>query len=427
MTYRYAACAAWLAICLDKYQSGGHPESPLWIDEAKAAYGWAQKQQQNNDGDVNRARMQAAAALYRYTEQGNYQDDFKTCRENDDRWKSKLWFNLSPWHYAATLFALIPENHPYLDTELRQSCIDDIVSQATLETVETANDRGFRYGMDRDILFMLGTFSTPRTYLAAVAYELTGEEKFLHACYTTCDYCLGGNQLNMVKVTGLGERYERQCFHPDSWYLYDYDSKVYTNPVMPGYVIYEMHRNGDWMAGKGWSWVGDENFSRSTAAPDISKFPDAEARFSNRNSVAGSEFTIHQTQILALFAYGYLCGNHRGSYSANKRPTVALDLADNQVVRRDSTLLLSATTTANVRRVEYYYDWHFIGESSDRANRFAFEWDLSRYKISQGNRFITAKAYDDRGVESRPSDVGDAVLVIQPATAVTGSEDHSTF
>lgn len=418
MSYRYAACTAWLAICLNKFQGGTHPESAGWLSEATTAYSWAQAKNQDVADNINRAKMEAAAALYRFTGDSGYQDDFKTCKEKDGSWGNLLWFNIQPWHYAATLFAMIPDDHPGLDTDFKQQCIETIATSADMELVQTAQDRGFRYGLDKNIIFMLGTFSTPHIYTAAVAYELTGEQKFLDACYTTADYCLGGNQMGMVKVSGLGENYERQPFHPDSWYLIDYNSRVYTNPILPGYVIYEMHRTGDWFLGESWNWIGDEDYSRSTAYPSISNFPDAEARFWNRNNIPASEFTIHQTQIMALFAYGYLCGNHSGAYTVNTRPTVALNLEENQTIKSDSLLTLTVTASQDVRRVEYYYDWHFIGESTDRENGFMFVWDMSKYQLTKGKRLITAKAYDDKGMESKPADEGDKIINIEIVTSL---------
>ncbi len=433
MTYRYAACAAWLAVCLDK--AGGatpHPRSAGWIQEARDAYAWAKDQNKDGDGDVNRAKMEAAAALYRYTAETAYQDDFRTCKNRDNNWGSAaLWFNLHPWHHAAAIFALIPDDHPGLDAGLKQACIDAITNRADRETVDTAAGRGFRYGADRNILFILGTFSTPKIFLAAYAHELTGRQKYLDVCYSTCDYCLGGNQMNMVKISGVGENPERQPFHIDSWCLYDYNSMVYTNPILPGYVPYEMHRNGDWMSGNlgdignGWSWVGDEDFSRSTAYPAIGDFPDAEARFWNRNSIAGSEWTVHQTLCQAIFAYGYLCGDFTGPYTANQRPTVALNLQDGLEIPQDKTVTLCVTASPDVRRVEYYYDWHFIGESTDRDNDFAFKWELEKYKTSRKETLITAKAFDDRGLVSAPGDAGEKCVQITRATAVEGEDGQS--
>ncbi len=418
MSYRYAACAAYLCICLDKFQGGLHPDTPGWLLEARTAYDWSQRQNQDADADINRSRMMAAAALYRYTGHTNYQDDFRLCKSKDKGWKSYLWFMLNPWHFTALIYGNIPDGRPGLDIVLRQQCINDLVTMANLETVETARDRGFRYGASRSIMHMLGAMSTPKIFLAAAAYEFTGEKKFLDACYTTCDYCLGGNQLDLVRVSGLGENNEQQPFHCDSWYLVDYNSLVYTNPILPGYVIYDMHYNGDWMAGEGWDWIGDEDYSRSTAFPPIADFPDAEARFPNRWSIAGSEFTIQQTQSQAIFAYGYLCAPYSSAYVPNQRPEIALNLKEDSVIKTDSVVVLTVTASADVRRVEYYYDWHFIGESSDSATNFGFAWDLADYKIMPGKRLITAKAYDDQGVESKPTEEGDKYVLIETASAV---------
>ena len=51
---------------------------------------------------------------------------------------------------------------------------------------------------------------------------------------------------------------------------------------------------------------------------------------------------------------------------------------------------LSVTASGDVRRVEYYYDWRFIGQSTDKENNFRFAWDLSKYKVHKGRILITA-------------------------------------
>ncbi|RPH92384.1 MAG: hypothetical protein EHM72_17490, partial [Calditrichaeota bacterium] len=108
-TYRYAAAAAWLALCLNKSVAGEHPDSPIWIKEARDAYTWSQKRNRDAENDVNRAREIAAAALFRATGDVKYQDDFRTSLNKDsDFGNSSLWFDLNPWHFAAGVFALTP-------------------------------------------------------------------------------------------------------------------------------------------------------------------------------------------------------------------------------------------------------------------------------------------------------------------------------
>ncbi|MDZ7725021.1 MAG: glycoside hydrolase family 9 protein [candidate division KSB1 bacterium] len=427
MTYRYAAAAGWLACCLEPADPDSvYRDSTDWRAEAIYAYDWAQNQGLDAEDDVNQAKMQAAAALYRLTADSAYQADFRQSVDRNDRFgNSSLWFNIQPWHFAATVFAMIPDDHPNLDLSLKQDCIDALIRRADVEMVNTAANRAFRYGVDENILFMLGTFSTPRIFLPAAAYEFTGEQKYLNVCYSTCDYTLGGNQMDLVKISGVGDYSEPQPFHIDSWALIDYNSMVYTNPILPGFVPYEMHRSGDWQQGNqgnignGWSWVGDEDFSRSTAYPHISNFPDAEARFYNRNSIAGSEWTVHQTLCQAIFAYGYLCGEQSGGTIPNQRPTVTLNLQAGITVPVDSTLNLTVQTSDDVERVEYYFSWHYMGESSNKEEQFKFEWNLSDYNVSPGSWLITVKAFDDKGKICKPEEgVSSRIQLVESSSSV---------
>ncbi|MBN1479647.1 glycoside hydrolase family 9 protein [candidate division KSB1 bacterium] len=416
MTFTYAACAAWLAVCLDKANGGDpHPQRADWIHEAKNAYDWA-----NNFGtDVKRQAI-AAAALYRATGEIAYQSDFKSAKNKDTSWKNDLLYSAIPdWHFAATCFALTPENFPGLDTTLRTACRNDLIAQATTETVNTSQKRGYRLGIHENINFMLGIFSTPHISLAATACKLTGEDKFLQACYNTCDYQLGGNELNQSYVCGLGERSDPSPFRPDAWFMIDYDSQVYRNPVFPGLIAYAHHKDCDWQAGCDYNWVGDEDYSRTTAYPPIKEFPDAETRFWNRFSIAGSEYTVHQTQIQAIFAYGFLCAPFTHAYQANEPPTVVLNLAEDEEIGVESVKALAVNASADARRVEYYYDWHYIGESTDATNNFMFHWDVSTYKVRERQRpLITAVAYDDRGLISRPTDKGDRKIRLVAGSGV---------
>ena len=58
-----------------------------------------------------------------------------------------------------------------------------------------------------------GQQTTPLMLPAAAGYVLTKAsdpekaERYLAAIYTTCDYILGGNAINMTWVTGLGPRH----------------------------------------------------------------------------------------------------------------------------------------------------------------------------------------------------------------------------
>ncbi len=414
MTFTYAACAGWLSLFLENDSIDGL-NAQDWLNEAVSAYAWA-----DSMGDANNAQMIAAAVLYRSTGKSNYQEDFEATKSNCTNWDHSNWSSIPDWYFAAWNYAkILASTHPDLDESLKQSVIDNIIAKANHEAVDPAASRGYRWALDRNNNWMLGTFSTPHIASPAMAYELTGDQKFLDACYTTCDYHLGGNEMNLVWLSMIGDNYERMPFHIDSWVLFDFHSKVYTEPFLPGIVPYGGHNTGDWMAGEDYTWVGDEDYSRSTAYPPIWDFPDAEARFQNRNCIAGSEYTVHQTINQAILAYGYLCGDFfPNAYSPNQPPTVSLNLQEGMKVPRDSALTLSVTASPDVRRVEFYYEWRYMGESRDIDNNFAFEWDLDRYNVKPREWLITAKAFDDRGMESRPSAEGERTIEITAPTSV---------
>jgi hypothetical protein len=70
--------------------------------------------------------------------------------------------------------------------------------------VATAQKRGGRYGYEWSIPMWWGSATEPRTLPLMVAHRLSRDPKFLAPQYTTCDYMLGGNPLNMTWMTGLG-------------------------------------------------------------------------------------------------------------------------------------------------------------------------------------------------------------------------------
>ena len=425
MTYIYATAAAWLAECMDISESDkiNGMDRTEWINEAENAYIWAESNGEDSDG-----RLMAAAVLYRVTGDSKYQDDFITVKDNYGKWGHANWSSIQPWHFAAWNYAQISaSDSPDLNTLEQQDCIDDIKTKADYEAVNLANDRGYRWALDKNNNWMLGTFSTPHVVLPAMAHELSGEQKYLDVCYTTADYHLGGNEMNLVWLAMIGDNYEKSPFHIDSWSLFDFRSNVYREPILPGIVPYGGHNTGDWQNGADYTWVGDEDYSRSTAFPGIKNFPDAEARFQNRHSIAGSEYTVHQTQNQAILAYGYLCDDFTGQYVPNTPPTVSImDLEELMEIPQDTTLILRVETSDDVRRVEYYYKHHFIGESRDRDNNFAFQWELAKYDmIGFGRSNITARAIDDKGMVSVPSSGGKIKLYFEKETGINDENGQS--
>ena len=164
-------------------------------------------------------------------------------------------------------------------------------------------NRSFRAGGNWYMPVVVGQPTTPWILPAVIAYETTGETRFLDAAYTTCDYMLGGNPLDMTWVTGLGSHSPAQVLHLDWWYG--------SNPeILPGIVPYGPIHKCDWMQGPGgtcdYNGPWDADFSATTAYPASDKWPVHELFFENRYCPPTNEFTVHQNIAPAAAAFGYL-------------------------------------------------------------------------------------------------------------------------
>ena len=122
----------------------------------------------------------------------------------------------------------------------------------------------------------------------------------------------------------------------------------------------------------------------------------------------------------------YVSGFRKAMANANSAPfriapvpTVSLNLADNQTVPSDA-VTLTVNTSGNTRSVKYYYDWHFIGESFDKANKFRLTWNP---QLAQGSQtLITAVAVGRSGQLSKPSAAGDKLITLGNADGPTGCD-----
>ncbi|MEO1449450.1 MAG: glycoside hydrolase family 9 protein [Bacteroidota bacterium] len=422
-TLQYAGLAAQYAAGLKRFQSlgGSVPQDSIdgWVQEAESAYNWALAR------SIDTASWRfAAAALFLATGNTAYQTQYQNIYQ-----ASGLpgWFNNQIPEFANLIYAVLPRDMAGLDTTFQDQVRLSLTQSLGPQQVDFAEqNRGYRhYSPAENQINMLGTFSTPRTLWAATAHHVTGEARYLNAVQAAADYFLGGNEMNMVWMTGFGENPELSTFHLDSWYSQDFGSQVYRNPIIPGLIPYGIFRNCDWMAGCSYQWVGDEDFSRSTAYPTIDDWPQSEARFQNRHSIAGSEFTVHQTSVHAVFTMGYLC-TAGGQQGLQNRPTVSLNLTDGQLVDMAQPLNLSVQASAETRKVAYFYDWHFIGESTDVQNNFQFEWNTLETNLLEENKsasLITAVAYDASGLISWPSEDGDKEIQLLCDNCQTSNKD----
>ncbi len=426
-TYFHAANAAYYAINLNQYHrlhggSGNHPEYDEWMTEALESWEWAENKADEIGGpqiDENaekRARGYAAVVLYRATGETSFQTIFEEYW-NWEPTKSRLeWSGVNLQVLVATLYSMIPTGHPGLNKSLQKDLRSFIIDAADAK-VEDIYINGFRNSMEYNQFLQLGAFSTPRVTVLGAAHRLTGNREYLEVMQHAVNYVLGGNQMNMTYLSGLGERSDQWIFQPNAYLVSNKNSKVYTPENYIGQTSYfgGTGLHSEYWHGTG-TWKWSEYYSRMAAHPQAadppSVWPGAEQKFQNRYSIQGAEFTIHQQMNHMIFAMGYInamVNTSNTPYTLAPRPEVSLNLTDGEQFPR-SGCYLTVNASENTRKVEYYYGWRFIGESSDRENGFRLLWSPGLDDGSEA--VITAVAYSDRGRKSLPSVVGESRIIV---------------
>jgi len=247
------------------------------------------------------------------------------------------------------------------------------------------------------------------------------------------NYVLGGNQMNMTYLSGLGERSDQWIFQPNAYLVSNKNNKVYTPENYIGQTSYygATGLQSDYWHGTG-TWKWSEYFSRMAAHPQAadppSEWPGSEQKFQNRYSIQGAEFTIHQQMNHMIFAMGYINAMANSSntpYTLAPRPEVSLNLDEDRSLD-EAGCRLSVAASENTRKIEYYAGWRFIGKSKDAENGFEFVWNPGESFLDQ-ELLITAVAYSDRGRRSLPSTAGESRIFI-PADSVCHAldDDDST-
>jgi len=378
-TFTFAGLAAHLSSC---YESLGlNDPASAWFDKAEDAYDWAISHMENLSDHVNNTWLYAAACLYKASGTPVYQTHFMNEYEknsggsyaSDNR-------NFAIWAYLTT-------DHPGMDTTRKSLCLEYATSMADADIVNTAEGRSFRVGFNRGFPILVGQSTTPHVFPALVAWKVTGEQKYLTAAQTTCDYYLGGNPLDMLWMTGYGDRHPLQVLHLDTWFREDGNN----DEMIPGIIPYGA-TNRDWLNNNG-PWAA--TFARERVYPEMEQWPVYEAYFDNRYAVPTNEYTIHQTIVRGAAIYGMLSGPTDGSFVPNKKPVIEITSPQSaEEITPGEDLLIEVNTSDEdgaVMKVEFYNDWHRLGESVTPP--FSFTWT----NVPDGNHYLHAIAVDNQG------------------------------
>jgi endoglucanase len=298
-TYRYAGAAAHLAYCL-ALAGKADPAGVDWTSEARQAYEWAKSHTRPGDDapphPLKAPRSYAAAALFRLTGERVYESQFASDITVPDL-AGTLW---DDGQYGPEVYALgggKGRPNPALLERVRAA-----IQSVADTSCGVADKRALRWGGNWYMPMLVGQQTTPLVLQLAVAQALfrtsdrARAERYLATLYTTCDYFLGCNALNMTWATGLGARHPLHVFHMDAWY----NGK---DRCHPGVIPYGPWRDGR-SEGQG-PW--DVAWPHKTVYPPIDAWPGDERWFDNRCSPMNSEFTIHQTIAPSAAIFGILC------------------------------------------------------------------------------------------------------------------------
>lgn len=406
-TYGVAAALAALAYSLDTFHrlsdpAGRHPESEGLVAEAIAAYAWANGYVTAHPTESTKRlvgfRMAAAAALFRITGEAAYNADFLAVWNQPDGFTSTFdsyWYTPPVMHLGELIYAMIPAGTPGLNPSVAATIRSRKLNAAQSECVDTMQVNGYRLPMRRGRL-QQGAVTTPAPITAAAHWISPGDAGVRAALHAQAAYHLGGNELRMSHMTGIGQSREFAPFLPLEWAFFASRSMAYPYRNLPGITLYN---RASWdVAGHSSENANYALFYPPTSTLSDAGWPYAERRSNHRWSIAGSEFTVHELFPANAWVYGALCDPAGPPLPQNLPPDVVLAVPEGAVLPAAAPTPLVVTGSPDLARVEYFLDWRFIGESSDAASGFRVVLNPSDFSITPGaSHRIIAVGYDRAG------------------------------
>ena len=277
----------------------------------------------------------------------------------------------------------------------------------------TSTTRACRFGGDYYMPMLIGQSTTPMVFEVIMGYNVVKQSDpakandYLSCLYTTSDYFLGCNSLNTTWITGLGLRSPGRLFHMDSWY----NGK---SEMAPGITPYGPWRVESWATGQGpWDLKWPYKSLYPTA---INNWPGHERWFNNYTCPLNAEFTIHQNTVLNASTFGFLCAASSAGFVPNRRPEIHFVSPEPDAMQSDTVhFTVNATDPdgdTTIFKVEYYHDWHKIGES------YSFPYALHWHNTFGGMLKLTARVVDQYGLIGRT----DTLVINSTITDITEPE-----
>jgi hypothetical protein len=351
LSYEFSSIANQYAWCLKQTNARKYAEIISNFEKAAvSAYEWAQNNTRPGDEKhVMVAKANADVWFYKLTGKKEFQEQFvKTISEQV---KDIHPINEYSWAYCLYAYGLIPEDFQGIDKTAWKNVRLLLVEYAQ-DKVTNAIDarRAFRAGGNPKAAALQGSATIPYGMPALIAWKITGDKKYYEAAQTSSDYALGGNPLNILWLTGLGDNPPKQIMNLDSYY------DGIDDPI-PGIAPYGPSHRCDWMSQPNDNCKGagpwDNDYALDNVYPASDQWPVHEFWFEGLYCPPAGEYTVHQTVSTSTAVYGVLC-QANGERKPNIEPK-ALAMVKTDLDKKQYKVQVKATDKDGyISRVEFY-------------------------------------------------------------------------
>ncbi len=413
VTYKYAGLAAHVAVLLAANRLTD-PAGVDWAAEATSAYAWAQantrsgdEAKRSDDIPFYHARFFAAANLYRLTGVKAYETqasaDFD--RLVPDNPTTERHFGMAAYRAAADER---PGSDPAVVTKVTNKLVSD--GRFSLETYR--NRRAARWGGNWFFPIVIGQPTTPMiepgiiAHYFAPAHDPGFVAQYERALYSTADYFLGNNPLNLTWISGVGDRSPAEIFALDAWVLGGETPRRGIIPYGPTAQQFNFFRvNGPF----NFAWPLQYIYPA-----DEKVWPVHELWFDQRPAPTTAEYTVHQNLAAGFFTYGYLYALAAPDFAPLPVTWVSAEArrgGPGQVDVTWSVAGVAGNDRYEVERRTGAEDWRLVGTVPDAAR--------ASYSFTDASAPTAVTYYRIRQVDTDGASSYSPVLVVPSVAGVS--------
>lgn len=357
LSYEFTALALQYLYCLSIVPGRKPTDSTVqeYTEAALSAYAWAARNTRPDDlPKIACARALADVWMYKYFGTDSSQRRFIEAVKRHNINQELL--NEYGWVWSFYAFATIPDEFGSVDTAFKRLVKQEIIGYAHRQVNNAiGNGRSFRLGGNSDAPPHQGSATVPLVLPSLVAWRLTGDVRYFTDALTSADYTLGGNPLNTLWISGLGDNPPREIMNIDAYY----DG---IDQTIPGIPPYGPEHRCDWMSQPNDNCKGhgpwDNDFALDRVYPSSDLWPLHECWFDNRYCPPSGEYTVHQSCAPATAVYGLLC-QPNGIRKPNVPPAALLNVEKDVTSGNVNVTLEASDSDGYIRQIDVFANHQF--------------------------------------------------------------------